>query len=149
MEKWKKKGLRIQDNAGIIVLEDGIALREWIERTAQEVSFKTIRCATFTVSAPGLQWIRRLTRDRQVQVLKPDPDLRQKDQKTTLRLAGTVPPEVWNRLGTRLLPKLRSGNDLSVGIELSVSVDSLFAQSLGTENRSSMISTSVIGYALR
>ena len=40
---------------------------------------------------------------------------------TTLRLAGTVPPEVWNRLGTRILPKLRSGDDLSVGIELSVS----------------------------
>ncbi|MCY4352238.1 MAG: hypothetical protein OXC45_03915, partial [Gemmatimonadetes bacterium] len=55
------------------------------------------------------------------------------DQKTTLRLAGTVPPEVWNRLGTRLLPKLRSGDDLSVGIELSVSVDSQFAQNLGME----------------
>ena len=64
---------------------------------------------------------------------KPDPDLSQKDQKTTLRLAGTVPPEVWNRLGTRLLPKLRSEDDLSVGIELSVSVDSQFAQSLGME----------------
>ena len=64
---------------------------------------------------------------------KPDPDLSQKDQKTTLRLAGTVPPEVWNRLGTRLLPKLRSGDDLSVGIELSVSVDSQFAQSLEME----------------
>ena len=64
---------------------------------------------------------------------KPDPGLIQKDQKTTLRLAGTVPPEVWNRLGTKLLPKLRSGDDLSVGIELSVSVDSQFAQSLGTE----------------
>ena len=64
---------------------------------------------------------------------KPDPGLIQKDQKTTLRLAGTVPPEVWNRLGTKLLPKLRSGDDLSVGIELSVSVDSQFAQNLGTE----------------
>ena len=68
MEKCKEKGLRIQDNVGVIALKDGIALREWIERMAQEVSFKTIRCATFTVSAPGLQWIRRLTRDRQVQV---------------------------------------------------------------------------------
>ncbi len=64
---------------------------------------------------------------------KPEPDLIQENQKTTLRLAGTVPPEVWNRLGTRLLPKLRSGDDLSVGIELSVSVDSQFAQNLGME----------------
>ena len=68
MEKLKKEELRIQDDAGVIALEDGIALREWIERMAQEVPFKTIRCATYTVSAPGLQWIRRLTRDRQVQV---------------------------------------------------------------------------------
>ena len=54
-------------------------------------------------------------------------------QKTTLRLAGTVPPEVWNRLGTKVLPKLRSGNDLSVGIEFSVSVGSQFAQNLVVE----------------
>ena len=68
MEKWKEKGLRIQDDSGVIALEDGIALREWIERAAQEVPFKTIRCATYTVSALGLQWLRRLTRDRQVHV---------------------------------------------------------------------------------
>ncbi len=46
---------------------------------------------------------------------------------TTLRLIGSVPPEVWNRLGTKVLPKLRSGDDLSVGIEFSVSVSSAFA----------------------
>ena len=54
-------------------------------------------------------------------------------QKTTLRLAGTVPPEVWNRLGTKVLPKLRSGDDLSVGIEFSVSVGSQFAQNMVVE----------------
>ena len=54
-------------------------------------------------------------------------------QKTTLRIAGTVPPEVWNRLGTKVLPKLRSGDDLSVGIELSVSLSSQFAQNMETE----------------
>lgn len=57
---------------------------------------------------------------------KPTPDAEPTPAatKTKLRLAGTVPPEVWNRLGTRVLPKLRSGDDLSVGIELSVTVDS-------------------------
>ena len=54
---------------------------------------------------------------------------------TTLRLTGTIPPEVWNRLGTRILPKLRSGDDLSVGIELSVSVDSQLAGSMETDLR--------------
>src|SRR5262249_13561587 len=32
----------------------------------------------------------------------------------TLRLVGSIPPEVWNRLGTRVLPKLRTGNVLRV-----------------------------------
>ena len=54
-------------------------------------------------------------------------------QKTTLRLAGTVPPEVWNRLGTKMLPKLRSGDDLTVGIEFSVSVSSQFVQNMETD----------------
>ena len=54
-------------------------------------------------------------------------------QKTTLRLAGTVPPEVWNRRGTKVLPKLRSGDNLSVGIEFSVNVGSQFAQTMVAE----------------
>ena len=59
-------------------------------------------------------------------------------QKTTLRLRGTVPPEVWNRLGTRILPKLRSGDGLSVGIELSVSVDAGLSQGLQLELRQAL-----------
>ena len=53
--------------------------------------------------------------------------------KTTLRLAGSVPPEMWNRLGTKVLTKLRSGDDLSVGFEFSVSVDAQFAQNMEAE----------------
>ena len=60
---------------------------------------------------------------------EPDPGA----QKTILRLSGTVPPEVWNRLGTKVLPKLRSGDDLSVGIDFSVSVSSQFARNLETD----------------
>ena len=62
-------------------------------------------------------------------VLKPDPAT----QRTTLRLAGAVPTEVWNRLGTRILPKLRSGEDLSVRVDFSVSVGSEIAQQMETE----------------
>ena len=81
---------------------------------------------------------------------KPDPDPQPAPQPgpaprppvgvadTTLRLAGTVPPEVWNRLGTRLLPKLRSGKELSVGIELSVTVDAQSAPNLETEMRQAL-----------
>ncbi len=54
-------------------------------------------------------------------------------KKTTLRLTGTIPPEVWNRLGTKVLPKLRSGKDLQIGIDFSVSVDADFAPNLMAE----------------
>lgn len=40
----------------------------------------------------------------------------------TLRLSGVVPAEIWNRLGTKILPKLRAGTDLRVGVDFSVTV---------------------------
>ncbi len=40
------------------------------------------------------------------------------------RIVGQVPPELWNRLGTRILPKLRSaGADLRVGVEFQIAVE--------------------------
>jgi hypothetical protein len=53
----------------------------------------------------------------------------------TLRLAGTIPPEVWNRLGTKILPKLRSGSDLRVEVGFSVTVDAASAGDLASELR--------------
>ena len=64
---------------------------------------------------------------------QPGPESPALDERTTLHLAGTVPSELWNRLGTRLLPKLRSADDVTVGVEFSVSVSSRFAQSMETE----------------
>ena len=62
----------------------------------------------------------------------------QAGQRTTLRLTGVVPPEAWNKLGTRILPKLRSGNELSAGIEFSVNVESRLARNLETELRQTL-----------
>jgi hypothetical protein len=56
-------------------------------------------------------------------------------QTKTIRLVGTVPPEVWNRLGTKVLPKLRSGSDLRVGVDFSVTVDRDVAGSLTSDLR--------------
>jgi hypothetical protein len=53
----------------------------------------------------------------------------------TLRVFGTMPPEVWNRLGARLLPKLRSGTELKVGVEFVVKVDSASAPNLESDLR--------------
>ncbi len=61
----------------------------------------------------------------------PEPGIQQR----TIRLLGNIPPEVWNRLGTKLLPKLRSGSDLEVGVNFSVNVSSDVAESVIAELR--------------
>jgi thiamine monophosphate kinase len=48
---------------------------------------------------------------------------------------GTVPPEVWNRLGTKILPKLRSGLELKIGLEFSVTVSADSANGLAADLR--------------
>ncbi len=53
----------------------------------------------------------------------------------TLRLVGAVPPELWNRLGTKILPKLRSGSELKVEVGFSVKVRAENAPSLTVELR--------------
>ena len=50
-----------------------------------------------------------------------------------VRVKGTIPPELWNRLGTKVLPKLRAGKDLKVGVEISVTVDSSTAAGVMTD----------------
>jgi hypothetical protein len=52
---------------------------------------------------------------------------------TTLHLVGMVPPEVWNRLGTKILPKLRTGTDLRIGLEFTVKVKAEAAGNLKME----------------
>ena len=57
-------------------------------------------------------------------------------RKIALRIAGDVPPEIWNRLlGTKLLPKLRQGSDLRVGLQCSVTLDAELAASVEADLR--------------
>jgi hypothetical protein len=51
----------------------------------------------------------------------------------TLRVIGNVPPEVWNRLGTRILPKLRAGMGLTVCVDFTVTVKEDVAASMATD----------------
>jgi thiamine monophosphate kinase len=48
---------------------------------------------------------------------------------------GSVPPEVWNRLGTKIIPKLRAGSELKIGLEFAVTVSMDSATGLATELR--------------
>lgn len=50
-----------------------------------------------------------------------------------LRITGNVPPEIWNRVGTKLIPKLKTGKDFKVEVGFSVTVDSSTAVHLKTE----------------
>jgi hypothetical protein len=51
----------------------------------------------------------------------------------TLRLYGQIPTEVWQRLGRTLIPKLKSGTDLHVGLDVSLSMDADGANGLRHE----------------
>ena len=52
-----------------------------------------------------------------------------------LSLKGSIPPEMWNRLGTKLIPKLRSGSELTAQVSFSVSLDSKSVASFESELR--------------
>jgi hypothetical protein len=65
----------------------------------------------------------------------PGPGLEPTGLTRTLHLSGSVPPEVWNRLGTKILPKLRSGSELKIGLDFSVTVSADSANGLATELR--------------
>ncbi len=64
---------------------------------------------------------------------KSDIEPPQAAQTCTLRLVGSIPPELWNRLGTKLLPKLRSGTELQVGVDFRVSIKADGARSMKAE----------------
>jgi hypothetical protein len=41
----------------------------------------------------------------------------------TFHISGEVPPEIWNRLGTKIIPKLRSGTGLKIKVSFTVTID--------------------------
>ncbi len=51
----------------------------------------------------------------------------------TLRIVGEIPTEVWNRLGRSLIPKLKTGTDLRVGLDIVVTVESNNVKGLEAE----------------
>jgi hypothetical protein len=61
---------------------------------------------------------------------EPGPALPPAGYMATVRVAGTIPPEIWNRLGTKVLPKLKNGQDLKVHVELTVTAGAGLAKVL-------------------
>ena len=51
-------------------------------------------------------------------------------KRTLLRVKGLIPPELWNRFGSKIIPKLRSAEQLRAGVELTVEVEASALASL-------------------
>jgi len=54
-------------------------------------------------------------------------------EKKNIRLVGAVQPEVWNKLGTRLIPILRKGAGVNFNVDLSTSIRATDAAHLVSE----------------
>ena len=58
--------------------------------------------------------------------------------KQVLHIKGAIPSEIWNRLGTRLIPKMKSGGSLSIALDFTVELDGRDAQQLTIELRQAL-----------
>jgi hypothetical protein len=130
---------------------DGTYTRLWCSEPVppQEVTFeadvylltKTTAQALKAAPQPSLTKTQQITVSSETKQLETTtqeaaPPVRPKTPTATaLRIAGRVPPEVWNRLGTRLIPKLRTGKDLTVQVMFDVAVDATHAASVQAELR--------------
>lgn len=65
----------------------------------------------------------------------PDSDPTPTPSTAPVRVKGTIPPELWNRLGTKVLPKLRTLNDFEISVTLSASAEASGANELRGELR--------------
>lgn len=53
--------------------------------------------------------------------------------KRIFQITGDIPPEIWNRLGTKILPKLRNGSEVRIGIDFSVTIDKQMEKNFESE----------------
>jgi hypothetical protein len=54
----------------------------------------------------------------------PDPTTGSGPGKVRVRVSGSIPPEVWSRFGTKILPKLKVGENLAIDVSLSADIRS-------------------------
>lgn len=71
--------------------------------------------------------------------LKPPSEPSPAEENIRLRVSGPIPWELWNKLGTRLLPKLRSADqNLSLNLDASLTVPSRDVAQLETDLRQAL-----------
>jgi hypothetical protein len=127
---------------------DGTYERDWFEEllSPDEVNFEA---NVFLLTKSKAKALKNKTKTETVIETEPrpgkkeptitepvdEPKLGPTSQTVTLNLRGSIPPEMWNRLGTRLIPKLRSGNELKAEVSFSVAMDSKTVASFESELR--------------
>jgi hypothetical protein len=126
---------------------DGTYERVWFEEpiSLDEVTFETGVFLLTKAKAKALKGVMQgseagmkpVTQPVPEEVIKPEKGVEPSPgtQTRTLRLVGTVPPEIWNRLGTKIIPKLKSGSDLKIGVDFSVTVNAESARGLESDLR--------------
>jgi hypothetical protein len=127
---------------------DGTYERDWFEEllSPDEVTFEA---NVFLLTKAKAQALRNRIKTEPVIETEPKPGEKEPtitepvdepktgptSQTVTLNLRGTIPPEMWNRLGTKLIPKLRSGSELKAEVSFSVSLDANASGSFESELR--------------
>ena len=120
---------------------DGTFDRVWYKETlgAEEVTFDSqtfliLRDKAQAMTSPGPpKEISAKPQEETVVVIEKESGDHAEAGPVTLRIAGTVPPELWNKLGTRLIPKLRAGNRVELVVTASVEVQSASQKNLVEE----------------
>jgi len=66
---------------------------------------------------------------------QPEPEPEKGAETKTIQLRGAIPPELWNRFGTKIIPKLRSGKDLNIEVQFSTTVNMTLSRNIESELR--------------
>jgi hypothetical protein len=127
---------------------DGTFDRDWFEElvSPDEVNFDA---NVFLITKAKAKALRSRSQERPIveDLLKPEekqstapepgPEIKPgpSSQTVTLNLGGSIPPEIWNRLGTKLIPKLRSGSELTAQVSFSITLDGKAVASFEAEVR--------------
>jgi len=102
-----------------VVFESGVFLLT--KAKAQALKSMQLESSPSLVTSPGITPV-------PVPQNQPKPEPSPKVSTKTFIIAGKMPPETWNRFGTRILPKLRTGKDPQIEIDISVTVDGNLAK---------------------
>jgi hypothetical protein len=127
---------------------DGTFDRDWFEElvSADEVNFDAnvflitkAKAKALRSRLNGQPIIDDVSKPDDRQPAEPEPVTEPKSGPTsptvTLSMRGSIPPEIWNRLGTKLIPKLRSAGQLTAQVNFSVTLDSKAIASFESELR--------------